>query len=231
MNKLKILFFSDSHGYHDLPHFKDFINNAINEHKIDVIICGGDFMRSANSYASFSDFMDWYKSLPGLKLVIPGNHDMWCEQLESDGELLLNVTPDGVELLINKEITINGFKFYGSPYTPEFNSWGFQLYGDDGKEQWSKIPEDVDVLITHGPAKGVLDTINNNPWDVNFLGCPFLKEKIDKLNNLKAHLFGHIHGSYGIQKLNDYTAYNGAVLDESYRLVNEPHIIEIKKEL
>jgi hypothetical protein len=44
-----------------------------------------------------------------------------------------------------------GYKFYGSPYTPAFCEWAFQLNETDAIEKWKKIPEDTEILITHGP--------------------------------------------------------------------------------
>ncbi len=133
------------------------------------------------------------------------------------------VVPDNIHLLIADSLEINGVKFYGSSYTPEFNDWAFQLYGEEGKAHWSEIPDDTDVLVTHGPALGTLDEtgVIDNPGNI---GCLYLRERIVELA-IKAHLFGHIHGGYG-KHSSDYLALNSAVLSERYKVINRPQVFE-----
>ena len=51
-----------------------------------------------------------------------------------------------------------GIKIWGSPYTPEFNNWAFPLKTEEAKQElWQQIPNDIDILMTHGPPKGILD--------------------------------------------------------------------------
>ncbi|GAB6069918.1 hypothetical protein JCM30760_10150 [Thiomicrorhabdus hydrogeniphila] len=150
---MKLLHISDTHGSHSA--LDETIKMLVESNDIDVIIHSGDFMHHAMKYMDYESFIEWFKSLPiEHKILVPGNHDMWCEQLEFDQELRKAVVPDDVHLLINESIQIKGINFWGSPYTPEFFNWGFQLYGTEGYELWAKIPENTDVLITHGPSMG-----------------------------------------------------------------------------
>ena len=57
-------------------------------------------------------------------------------------------------------IEIEGIKFWGSPWSNQFGNWAFMADDITLYEQaWSKIPEDTQVLITHGPAKGLGDEV------------------------------------------------------------------------
>ena len=39
--------------------------------------------------------------------------------------------------------------------TPEFYNWAFmRTCGDHIQEMWNKIPEGIDILVTHGPPLG-----------------------------------------------------------------------------
>lgn len=79
------------------------------------------------------------------------------------------------------------------------------------------IPEETDVLITHGPPFGILDrTISGLE-----VGCEDLLKTIKKLKP-KFHLFGHIHEAYGEENGINTTFINGSLLDEHYNLVNAP---------
>jgi Icc-related predicted phosphoesterase len=217
---MKIVHLSDTHGHHVTPFFE----KQLRDIDADVVVHSGDF-----TYRSWGDakrFLKWFASLDFKhKIVIPGNHDQFIERLSKDNYARKALIPTELHLLIDEEVVIEGVKFYGSPFTPAFNDWAFQLYGDEGKEHWAKIPDDTDVLITHGPAKGVLDTISqieNEP-----LGCPFLTERLTMLPQLKAHLFGHIHGGYGRKEVNGVLYLNSAILNESYQVVNKPQVFEI----
>jgi len=87
-----------------------------------------------------------------------------------------------------------GLKFWGSPISPTFFDWSFNRdRGPKIKRHWDMIPNDTDILITHGPPAGILD---RNRKNVN-CGCDDLLEALARVNP-KLHVFGHIHESYGI---------------------------------
>lgn len=225
---MKILHLSDTHGLHE--HFVGiWLKAMIEEHQPDVLVHSGDFMRHAMNYDDLKEFFEWFKQFEvEHKIMVPGNHDMWCESLENNDYLRNEIVPKDLTLLINESVEIQGVKFWGSPYTPEFYDWGFQLYGNDGQKLWSMIPDDTDVLITHGPAYGTLDVPGEPHKKEGSQGCKFLQERIKLLYNLKAHMFGHIHGSYG-QDLNDkLLSVNSSILNEDYKVVNRPQLIEVK---
>ena len=90
----------------------------------------------------------------------------------------------------NSGIEIEGIKFYG---VPMFMS---DCITQRQNQNYAKIPDDADVLITHSPAYGILDFDDSIHY-----GSEELLEKISTLN-LKAHLFGHIHAQHGVSMLN-----------------------------
>lgn len=225
---MKIVHISDTHGLHE--HFLGiWLKEIYAEHKPDIIAHSGDFMQRAMRYQDLADFLEWFMKLPFQhKILVPGNHDVWCQQLENNDYLKKALIPGNLHLLINEELVIDGVKFWGSPYTPEFMNWGFQLHQHEAKAMWSLIPDDTNVLITHGPAKGILDYISlKNGIPSEALGCHFLKARIQQLASLKAHLFGHIHGGYGKSEQDGYVALNSAILNEKYKVANKPQLIEI----
>jgi hypothetical protein len=57
--------------------------------------------------------------------------------------------------LENEFTIVHGYKIYGSPLTPEFCGWAFMYQTDEeAKKNWEKVPDDVDILVTHGPPYG-----------------------------------------------------------------------------
>jgi len=90
--------------------------------------------------------------------------------------------------------TSSSIKAYGSPYQPEHYLMGFTLpSGPQLEAKWAQIPDDVDVLVTHGPPKGVLDRV----FDGTHVGCEHLLEAVQNRVKPRVHVFGHIHEGYG----------------------------------
>ena len=165
---------------------------------IDIVIFAGDEARSRHPIENFKetlDFFSWFKELPiKTKIFVPGNHSVAIFNnllLPSDIENM------GINCLINQAIELEGIKFYGSPTTPTYgHSWAYMKKRHRMAEIWAGIPEDCQVLITHGPAKGILDLtdclIKKCPIQV---GCKALANRIEELPTLNLHVFGHLHSA------------------------------------
>jgi hypothetical protein len=120
--------------------------------------------------------------------------------------------------------TENYVKIYGSPWQPEFHSWAFNLPKDgwELEQAWEEIPEDTDILVTHGPAFGYLDTIMGQ---YDNLGCELLTKRIKTIKP-KIHVCGHIHSGYGYVFDGDTHFINASVLDEKYQYTQKPLTVE-----
>lgn len=131
--------------------------------------------------------------------------------------------PDGITYLEDSIISIDGLKIYGSPYTPEFYNWAFmKKRGPQIRNVWDKIPEAVDILVTHGPPLMILDQNAQSRHQ----GCEDLLFKVKEVRP-KIHVFGHIHEGYGAEEQFGIKFYNASVLDHHYHLVNKPMAIEV----
>ena len=85
-------------------------------------------------------------------------------------------------------------------------------------EKFSLIPDDIDILITHTPPEGILD---NGPR--GRLGCSGLRKKVEKMDKLKLHLFGHIHEGFGMQESSGGMKFiNASFVNEHYNPINTP---------
>jgi len=219
---MKIIAISDTHTRH-----RDLVLP-----EGDVLIHSGDFMGSGREAMDIIDFASWMRGQTQFehKIVVAGNHErMFEDEHHFAVDLLTNDT--GITYLENSSTIIDGVKFYGSPYTPAFCGWAFQLNSrEEAVKNWNLIPKDTDVLITHGPAYGMLDQILHpvsDSYDKSHLGCKDLHNKIDELNP-KVHIFGHIHSSQGV--LDGYgevtTHINAACLGEGYEFSNNNNYIE-----
>ena len=154
-------------------------------------------------------------------LLIAGNHDWVFERNKQARFALKNIT-----YLEDSEVVIEGIKFYGSPHQPEFFNWAFNLprRGWELSHFWSLIPEDTDVLITHGPPYGILDQPFGNGYHA---GCELLAERVKEICP-RLHIFGHIHGSYGQKTVGETLFINASLCNEAYEPVNKPHVIHLE---
>ena len=138
-----------------------------------------------------------------------------CEETGDSNEIYLE----------NSRMELLGLKIWGSPVQPEFNNWSFNVArGTAIRRYWEMIPADTDVLVTHGPPFGVLDQVNPS---TAHLGCEELAKVIEEIKP-RLHLFGHIHGGHGSSASNGTQFVNASVVNEAYRLVYEPQVVEIE---
>lgn len=233
-----ITLISDTHGKHkqitkDLPGG-------------DLLVHAGD-MSSMGYNQEIKDFCEWFNGLSNYtdKVFIAGNHD-WgfidhilfslsrvVEIPETTKEILSRYK--NFDFLQDEELVLyfdgpNGdrpednIRIYGSPWQPEFYNWAFNLprNGKELEEKWSMIPENTDILITHGPAFGFVDTKKGT---TNHLGCELLTERISVVKP-KIHVCGHIHSGYGYYFDGVTHFINASVLNERYNYENKPLTVD-----
>jgi Icc-related predicted phosphoesterase len=214
---MKIVCFSDTHSKH-LP---------VRIPKGDMLIFCGDFT-GRDSFTEIYGFLHWFSQHPHkYKILVAGNHDRVCEV---NYNLIKSTLEDkNIIYLQNSEVIIEGIKIYGTPVQPPFNFWAFNYNEIDRAYYYSKIPKDTDILITHCPPYGILDRCPDGS-----VGCRALRNEVLNRIQPRYHIFGHIHESYGKEKVpcgnNNYqseiTFVNCSVLDGNYNLVNKPITIK-----
>lgn len=222
----------------------------------DVLIHSGD-IGGRTTLLELNEFLIWFESQPATKKIwVGGNHDLILDRkwVESRPDTITQMIArqqylDGLDLireydvvyLKEKDHVYEGVKFWGSPYSPSFHKehWAFNAdRGEEIRKVWSKIPSDVNVLITHTPVYGFLDTVTEEfmkPGETDYhKGCEDLLAVIKKrLFNLKLHCCGHIHDAVGcvlghVSNNRRVWFSNGAVLrNDGTQLITKPLIINI----
>ena len=223
---MRITLISDTHTKHGLIPMGDLPGG-------DILIHAGDIMNSGYNKNDILDFCAWFRSLDqyDAKIFIAGNHDrMFENHLGAVKELIslfldIDYLQDNNLVLYgngpNGDMSENNIHIYGSPWQPEFYAWAFNLprNGIELASRWEAIPDNTDILVTHGPAFGTLDTVAGRPWDN--LGCELLAQRIERLKP-KIHICGHIHSGYGYEFKNGTHFFNASVLDENYQYTQKP---------
>ena len=201
----------------------------------DLLIIAGD-LTSRHTIREFELFVQWLNTLDyAHKIIIGGNHDT---PLVKEGASLFKWAKDCQYLLdegteIESVSDCNRLKIWGTPWTPWFhgvnpNCKAFMKSDHDLQKYFNLIPEGLDILITHGPMRHILDA----NYDGYACGSQALREAVDRARP-RFHVFGHIHEQgnnqlmYKHEGLNTWCV-NCSYVDENYKPVNSHYRIEIK---
>lgn len=206
----KICLISDCHSLH---------RKLAIPYGMDALICAGDITGRGELSVALN-FNEWAGTLKIPRIIlIPGNHD-FCLQDAMTRSLMTNV-----EVLLDSQTKLGDLTVYGSPWTPKFGSWAFmRRAGEEMKRAWDGIPEGMDILVTHGPPRGIRSTTVRG----SEAGCDELLKAIRRTKP-RIHLHGHIHEQYGYEKRGSTLFVNASVVDVNYDLVNKPIVVKMTK--
>lgn len=193
----------------------------------DILIHSGD-ATITGPVEEVKRFNRWFAGLPHkYKIFVTGNHD-WL--FERNNELARSLLDRSIVYLQDSSVVIAGLKIYGSPWQPRFYDWAFNLMrGAEIAEKWRLIPNNVEVLITHGPPNKILDSVPTK-WGVDNAGCEELRKRVEDIashGKLKLHVFGHIHCGYGTHEEFGIRFVNASNCDEQYKPTRPPIVIDI----
>lgn len=227
---MKICAISDLHG------------NLVDINPADILFICGDIVplchqRSIPDSIAWIEkvFIPWYEKQPVNQIyLIAGNHDFVFENRDAEinklflGTKIIYLNNQSAEYLDNE--TGKVYTIWGSPLCHIFGNWAFMKSPEYELEQFEKIPDDLDFLITHDAAYGRSDVIlDKSVWwgDGSHIGNPELAEVL-KTKHPKYHFFGHLHSCD--HNLIDFEGTQTAcvsLLNERYNLVYEPLYLEV----
>lgn len=117
------------------------------------------------------------------KIIIPGNHENFPDIIYP---FLTNCT----YFLLDHIVEIEGIKIYGSRFK---SKWHQVFFMNDkwAKQYWDDTPKNIDIFLSHQPAKGFNDGVKHG----ESRGNEGLKKKLLEIKP-KVHLYGHVHEEY-----------------------------------
>lgn len=225
---MKIWHISDTHTYHDLLTIPP---------GIDMVIHSGDCSNPRDPYNNepeVREFIQWFKSLPiEHKIYVAGNHDT---SIEKGLVKKIDFSGYNIHYLENDYIDIDGIKIFGSPHTPQFGNWAFMKERNKLDRFWKlAIHEPCDIIVVHGPPKGILDKSFDRLGNMESCGDKSLLNLVLNMQP-KYMCFGHIHNckdiiNAGMLKLSAYDTLfsNGSVVTDGKfgKLTSNGNIFEI----
>lgn len=207
-------------------------HNQLNKIKLpqgDVLLHAGDWTMKGTIPEVAQFAFDLRSAVNGCTwgaVITAGNHDFLAEE---EPAMTCDLLADSNSMYLqDSAVVIDGLKIWGSPWQPWFFDWAFNLErGEEIKSKWDLIPEDTDILITHGPPAGVLDNVP----DGRNVGCQDLRDAVERVQP-KLHVFGHIHHSYGRgtwtwDSGKKTTFVNASICTENYKPTNLPLVIDL----
>jgi Icc-related predicted phosphoesterase len=220
---VKLCCISDMHGY--LPDIQT----------SDILILAGDLCPWRDHSLAFqqlwlnSNFREWRRKQPVKSCVyISGNHDFIFEKNKfTNADLAMLADKHWMYYLEDSYTTVDGIKIWGSPWQLPFGlNWVFNTSEDKLRSIYSKIPNDIDIIVSHGPPYGYgdLSTYSNNYGE--HVGSRALLEKIIEIQP-RLVVTGHIHAAYGIYEVGLTKVINCAIVNDEYKLVRGPIYVEL----
>lgn len=207
---MKFYIISDTHGEHA----------KLGRLSGDVLIHCGDFaIGSHNEEATLKDLDHWFgEQAFGQVICVGGNHDFLVEEKRRRGEPIFR----NAVCLQDELLEVGGIRFYGAPWVPELTEWAHFLAPVELQRAWQRIPQDLDVLITHTPPRGIRDLNSRG----QACGCELLRERVLAVRP-RVHCFGHIHASAGTESRQHTHFVNAASVNSQYKLSREPVVVHI----
>ncbi|KAK4166035.1 putative rhamnogalacturonate lyase C [Cladorrhinum sp. PSN259] len=167
----------------------------------DLLIHCGD-LTNDGTVEEIQAQVDWLESINGrykYKVAVGGNHDGWLDKIvrrkglcggEAKGR---KVDWKGIKYLEGELVTIEfegrrKLNVFGKGDVPRCGGDEFAFQYDRDKHPWKgAIPDETDLLVTHGPPRHHRDL---------GLGCDGLLEEVWRVKP-KLHVFGHTHWGNG----------------------------------
>lgn len=204
---MDIVAFSDTHERHWQ------LEREIGVPEGDMLIFAGDATVTGKQ-KGMELFIKWWNRFDHQhKIFVGGNHDHWINAANRD-EILDNFD-NNTHYLEDDTIEINGLTIHGTPWTPVLgNEHPMRRSNTYRDTVYQKIPDQVDILVTHTPPHGHGDKVASG----RRIGDELLAEHLEG-KDVGLHLFGHCHGNHGMF---GGGRWNVSVTDNDYIVQDKP---------
>lgn len=227
---MRIVALSDQHGYlPDIP-------------LCDLLIIAGDIcpdrfgpataMHAPERQQAWFDrtARPWLRAAPATHQVLTwGNHD-WCGQACSFRNSPAEASARNLQILVDEGTAVPGkdrsISIWATPWSNQFMRWAFMKPPEELGRIYAAIPAGTDILVSHQPPYGYGDQCANyNTGRIEHFGSRELLAAIERVRP-KLVICGHMHEGFGRYEHEAIPIYNVSVVDDQYRLVHEPTVVD-----
>lgn len=191
----------------------------------DILIHAGDFS-NRGTLSEFFTFIRWMEKQPHRhKILVPGNHDKFCEL--DFNMCLAECEMCGILYETYGFIQCENLTVFCSSWTPKiWDGDPLAFVKDRGDRKFSQFDDRdrCDILVSHGPPRGCMDTLDDG---VTHVGEDHLRAYIERTSP-KLSIHGHIHEAFGKGTIGTTDTYNVSICDLKYRPVNSVTVIDLE---
>lgn len=175
------------------------------------------------------DWYRWRSSQPATHVIATfGNHDFGgyvsAERARATGDPfrpLVQKFDANTVFAVDSRADYRGLKIYATPWCISFMHWAFMRDEAELDEIFARIPEGLDILLTHMPPHEQGDSWGHD------LGSRSLAKAIKRAKP-KVVVCGHIHEGFGHSMIGETHVYNVALLDDGrYGIARKPTVIDM----
>lgn len=154
--------------------------------KDDTVILPGDISWAMRLEQAKEDFL-FLNSLPGRKILLKGNHDLWWNTLKKTNEFLIKNNFNTITLLYNNAVTVENYAVCGT------RGWMYDA-GEDNRirlREAGRLKRSLEAAAATGQEP--LLFLHYPPVYGEYVCEDFIK--IIKEFNISTVYYGHIHGA------------------------------------
>ena len=170
-----------------------------------------------------NEFVSWAEDQDAEFIVVTwGNHD-WCGHLVPNG-----ARGKRVDIVSGGPVLIDGIKLWLTPWSNEFMGWAWMKHHSELGAIYAKIPDDVDILVSHQPPYGYGDVYPDlGTGKMEHIASSELLYHIERIKP-RVVVCGHLHGGHGTYQHGETTIYNVSVTNEGYQMVHAPTMFTLE---
>ena len=232
---MRIVALSDQHGH--LPEIPP----------CDLLLVAGDVCPDRIGTSFAGDHPDrqkawfeeqarpWLAAAPATHRILTwGNHD-WCGQsCRFEDDSLTATASTSLQILVDEGTRVpasgaagGSIAVWATPWSRQFEGWAFMKTPAGLAAVYAAIPDGIDILVTHQPPYGHGDRYEHaGTGVVDQLGSPELLRAISRIRP-RLVVCGHLHAGHGRFEYDGIPIWNVSVVDDDYRLVRPPTVIDV----
>ena len=159
----------------------------------------------------------WLSRAPaGAIAAVAGNHDFVAR---TEPELLRSLPWTYLE---DEPAVVTGVTIWGSPWALPCGDWVWTAPESALEPVYARIPADVEIVLSHGPAHGCGDLTSGRVH----AGSVALRRRLDELPRLGLVVSGHIHEARGTGRAESGWRWaNAAQVTMRYEPSHEPLLL------
>ena len=173
-------------------HAEKIKQNWLNKVNInDTVILPGDFSWAMNLEESYMDF-EYLNNLPGIKILLKGNHDYWWTTLNKMNEFIKENNFENIYFLQNSSYLVDNKIICGT------RGWINLLTSENykiQKRECDRLKFSIeDGIKKYGSDKEIIVFLHYPPFYKDEVSEEIDYIKLMKKYNIKRCFYGHLHG-------------------------------------